>query len=58
MYVQVLIGNREWMSLNGVEVVESVEGLTQDSERQGKTVVLVAIDGEVYLLYCTVHVCM
>ena len=41
-----LIGNREWMSVNCVEVVEGVEGEVQESERQGKTVVLISIDGE------------
>ena len=37
------------MSVNGVEVVEGVEDEIQESERQGKTVVLVSIDGESFL---------
>ena len=34
------------MCVNGVEVVEGVEGEVQESEREGKTVVLISIDGE------------
>ena len=41
-----LIGNREWMSVNGVELVEGVESEMCDYKEQGKTVVLVAIDGK------------
>ena len=44
--IQVLIGNREWMNVNGVDVVSGVEDATQNWERQGKTVILVSVDGE------------
>ena len=32
--------------MNGVELVEGVEGGVSEYEEQGKTVVLVAVDGE------------
>ncbi len=44
--VQVLIGNREWMSVNGIDVVMGMEDKIQVWETQGRTVVLVSVDGE------------
>ncbi len=46
MCTQVLIGNRDWLSMNGIEVVNSVEEELCQYEEQGKTVVFVAVDGE------------
>ncbi len=46
VHIQVLIGNREWMNVNGVDVVSGVEDVIQDWERQGRTVILVSVDGE------------
>ena len=43
---QVLIGNREWMSLNGVAVTSKMEEQMQSFEEHGQTVVLTAVDGE------------
>ncbi len=45
MYVQVLLGNRGWMSENGVQVNLEMETLMQQFEEQGQTVVLAAVDG-------------
>ena len=44
--MQVLIGNREWMSLNGVAVTGEMEEKMQSFEEHGQTVVLTAVDGE------------
>ena len=44
--MQVLIGNREWMSLNGVGVTREMEEQLQSFEEHGQTVVLTAVDGE------------
>lgn len=41
----VLVGNREWMVRNGLEVPESVDVLMKDHEEKGHTAVLCAIDG-------------
>ena len=49
-FIQVLIGNREWMTVNGVQLLESVEGGVCEYEEQGKTVVLVAVDGKQIIL--------
>ncbi|KAH0630898.1 hypothetical protein JD844_004229 [Phrynosoma platyrhinos] len=42
----VLIGNREWMSRNGLHVKNEVDQAMTEHERQGHTAVLVAVDGE------------
>ncbi|XP_061454900.1 copper-transporting ATPase 1 isoform X2 [Rhineura floridana] len=42
----VLIGNREWMSRNGLLVKNDVDNAMMDHERRGRTAVLVAADGE------------
>ncbi|KFM65871.1 hypothetical protein X975_22176, partial [Stegodyphus mimosarum] len=41
----VLVGNREWMIRNGLNVPESVDSLMKDHEEKGHTAVLCAIDG-------------
>ena len=48
LHLQVLIGNRGWMSQNGVEIVGDMEKDIQGFEEHGQTVVMVAIDGEYY----------
>ncbi|XP_064404796.1 copper-transporting ATPase 1-like isoform X4 [Halichondria panicea] len=42
---EVLIGNREWMNVNGIDVVMGMEDKIQVWETQGRTVVLVSVDG-------------
>lgn len=41
----VLIGNREWMNRNGLEVTPEINKSMEDHEVQGQTAVLCAIDG-------------
>ncbi|NXH37956.1 ATP7A ATPase, partial [Dicaeum eximium] len=41
----VLIGNREWMSRNGLVVRNEVDKAMMEHERRGRTAVLVAVDG-------------
>ncbi|XP_061089587.1 copper-transporting ATPase 1 [Conger conger] len=41
----VLIGNREWMRRNGLQVQRHVDEAMIEHERRGRTAVLVAIDG-------------
>ncbi|XP_021954957.1 copper-transporting ATPase 1 isoform X3 [Folsomia candida] len=47
---EVLIGNREWMRRNGINVPEAVDRIMIDQEDQGQTVVLCAING----VLCTI----
>lgn len=42
----VLIGNREWMTRNGLLVSTDVDNAMTEHERRGRTAVLVAVDGE------------
>ena len=42
----VLIGNREWMKRNCLQVTEDVDEAMTEHERRGRTAVLVAVDGE------------
>ncbi|XP_066496377.1 copper-transporting ATPase 1 isoform X3 [Tiliqua scincoides] len=42
----VLIGNREWMTRNGLLVRADVDNTMIEHERRGRTAVLVAVDGE------------
>lgn len=44
-YLQVVIGNREWMLRNGVELHMDTERKMSEEEECGHTAVLVAIDG-------------
>uniref|UniRef100_A0A8C9SPE6 P-type Cu(+) transporter n=1 Tax=Scleropages formosus TaxID=113540 RepID=A0A8C9SPE6_SCLFO len=41
----VLIGNREWMKRNGLQVRTDVDEAMVEHERRGRTAVLVAVDG-------------
>ena len=43
---QVVLGNRECMSLNGVATPEQIEQQIQSFEEHGQTVVLAAVDGK------------
>ncbi|XP_039220309.1 copper-transporting ATPase 1-like isoform X2 [Crotalus tigris] len=42
----VLIGNREWMSRNGLLLRDDIDEAMAEHERRGRTAVLVAVDGE------------
>lgn len=42
----VLIGNRTWMTRNGLEVSDEVSKAMEEHEVQGQTAVLCAIDGK------------
>ncbi|KAI1898361.1 hypothetical protein AGOR_G00071530 [Albula goreensis] len=42
---KVLIGNREWMRRNGLQVQRQVDEAMIEHERRGRTAVLVAVDG-------------
>ncbi|KAJ7310517.1 hypothetical protein JRQ81_007439 [Phrynocephalus forsythii] len=46
----VLIGNREWMSRNGLLVKSEIDHAMTEHERRGRTAVLVAVDGELCAL--------
>lgn len=41
----VLIGNREWMRRNGLQITDDVDEAMTEHERRGRTAVLVAVDG-------------
>lgn len=59
----VLIGNREWMRRNCLDVSSDIDEAMTEHERRGRTAVLVAVDGIVssqtlslfyiFLLYCS-----
>ncbi|GIY71205.1 copper-transporting ATPase 1 [Caerostris extrusa] len=49
----VLIGNREWMLRNGLNVSEAIDSVMTDHEEKGHTAVLCAIDG---ILVCMMAV--
>ncbi|XP_058052667.1 copper-transporting ATPase 1 [Ahaetulla prasina] len=42
----VLIGNREWMSRNGLLLRSDIDEAMTEHERRGRTAVLIAVDGE------------
>lgn len=42
----VLIGNREWMRRNALQVRADVDEAMMEHERRGRTAVLVAVDSE------------
>ena len=48
----VLIGNREWMNRNGLDVTPDIDKAMEEQEVQGQTAVLCVIDG-VYLSHVT-----
>lgn len=50
---QVLIGNREWMNRNGLNVSEEINSIMNDQEEKGQTAVLCAVDG---ILICMMAV--
>lgn len=41
-----IIGNRDWMQQNGLEVTDEMEDAMQEHEEKGHTAVLVGIDGK------------
>lgn len=43
---RVIIGNRDWMQQNGLEVTDEMEDAMQEHEEKGHTAVLVGIDGK------------
>lgn len=43
---KVLIGNREWMQQNGLEVTDEMEDAMQEHEEKGHTAVLISINGK------------
>lgn len=42
----VLIGNREWMSRNGLLLRSDIDEAMTEHERRGRTAVLIAVDGK------------
>lgn len=42
----VLVGNREWMRRNCVQIRGDIEEAMTDHERRGRTAVLVSVDSE------------
>ncbi|CAB1324990.1 unnamed protein product, partial [Coregonus sp. 'balchen'] len=48
----VLIGNREWMRRNGLQIRPDVDETMTEHERRGRTAVLVAVDGELCVCVC------
>lgn len=46
LFLQVLIGNRDWMKQNSVPVPKNVDGQMAEQEELGRTAVLAAINGE------------
>lgn len=42
----VLVGNREWMKRNCVQIRGDIEEAMTDHERRGRTAVLVSVDSE------------
>lgn len=51
---EVLIGNREWMSRNGLIVTQKMDDTMSEHEDQGHTAVLCAVDSESTSNYVTV----
>ena len=46
----VLVGNREWMARNGVEISDLLEGRMVREEENGRTAVLLAVDGRLMMM--------
>ena len=42
----VIIGNRDWMQQNGLEVTDEMEEAMEEHEEKGHTAVLVGINGK------------
>ncbi len=51
----VLIGNREWMHRNTLEVTTEMDQAMSDQEKLGQTAVLVAVNGRGISLHCHSH---
>lgn len=47
---KVLIGNREWMTRNGLVVTDKMDETMTEHEHQGQTAILCAIDGQFHSL--------
>lgn len=47
---KVLIGNREWMTRNGLVVTDKMDETMTEHEHQGQTAILCAIDGQYHSL--------
>lgn len=47
----VIVGNREWMNRNGLAIREDIDRRMLGEEEQGRSAVLCAINGKVYVLY-------
>ena len=45
VYMQVLIGNRLWMTSNGIDIDQELERRITSYEQRGQTVVLTSIAG-------------
>lgn len=43
LHMQVLVGNRSWLSCNSIKIPACYDAQIRDAERQGKTVVLCAV---------------
>ena len=48
---EVLIGNREWMMRNALEISEEVQAVMREHENLGHTAVLAAIDGQIAAMF-------
>lgn len=44
--LQVVLGNRKWVGLNGFEVSSEVDNIITSNEKSGQTVILVGINGK------------
>ena len=44
--LQVVLGNRKWVGLNGFEVSSEVDNIIISNEKSGQTVILVGINGK------------
>lgn len=47
----VIVGNREWMNRNCIAIREDIDRKMIVEEEQGRSAVLCAIDGEIYIFY-------
>lgn len=54
---KVLIGNREWMTRNGLVINNDIDDSMTEHERRGRTAVLVAVDGKFFNEYTMTQCC-